>query len=515
MPNAIYKLEVFDDLDFPLTYPLDWLTDIPASRIRRIKMTRGRDRASQLTGRSISGRLEAVVDNRSGDYNSFNSSSPVTTKVTPGKPVHVLATSAAQTDQTLWSGFLKRIRPRPLSVGNDNIVVLEGHGPLAQINVNQMSLAMRTSETTDVTIGAILDEVGHSSSQRSLAVGKTTITRYSADRKLPVTAMQEIEAAEAGFIWESAKGFINFDNRHTRLAGSALTSQATLSDATGAARAYSAIEQFDPMDTLFNIFSARVYIYTVLSIATLWTLDQVGANSVGIAAGDSFTWWANYPNPGTSTDGAYGVDAWTTPVATTDWTFNSVAGGGGTNLTADMTIAVTKFGNAMKMTFTNGHASLTAYVQDLKARGTGITRGDPITIREEDTTSQATHKVKQEWPAKTDYIPTTQEAFDWTKFNLSIYKDPIAMLRMSFVANRSENMLDEMIDREIGERVTIVATTNADLDINREMFIEGIEHEINADLIHRVTWLLSDAEQFSDWWVWGTSKWGTTTRWAY
>ena len=76
-------------------------------------------------------------------------------------------------------------------------------------------------------------------------------------------------------------------------------------------------------------------------------------------------------------------------------------------------------------------------------------------------------------------------------------------------------MLDEMINREVGDRVTVVAQSKADLDINRDFFIEAIHHNIDADRHHTVTYTLSDAEQFSDWWVWGTSKWGQTTRWAY
>ena len=447
--------------------------------------------------------LDEASGSRSDSENSNTLTDNATVTDADGIPNHAL-----------WQGYLSAIRPRALLSG-DNICILEAHGPLSQINIHDMSLAMRTNELTDVTIGAILDEVGFSSTQRSLDAGKTTITRYTADRKSPLTAMQEIEAAESGFLWETRDGRIAFDNRHSRLGGAASTSQATMSDAGGAALAYSGIEQQDPMASLFNIFSASVTIDTVASIATLWTLDQVGAASVGIAPGDSFTWWASYPNPGTATDGAWAVDAWTTPVTATDWNFNSVAGGGGTDITSSVAIAVSKLGNRMKMTFTNNHASLTAYVQDLKARGTAITRGDPITIREEDTTSQNTYNVEREWPAQTRYIPDTQEAFDWAKFQLAIYKDPNPMLSMMIIPNRSQAMVDEMIDREIGDRVTVVAQSNADLDINRDFFIERIRHVIRNDRIVQTTYLLSDAEQFSDWWVWGTSKWGTTTRWAY
>jgi hypothetical protein len=523
MANATYTFEVDWSGDgnfggaFPLTFPITWDPPgetIASNRQRAIRCRRGRDEASQLTGRSIGGSLTATLDNRSGDYNSFNGSSPIAGNVVPGKLVRLLASSVAQTNKPIWQGYLKTILPQPLIVGGDIIARLEAHGALAQINVNEMALAMRTSETTDVTIGAILDEIGWPSALRSLDTGKTTLTRYWTNRRRPLGAMQEIEAAEGGFLWEDNAGNIQFDNRHARLSGASLTSQATFSDANGAALAYSTLEQADPLATLFNIFSAAVTIFTAESIATLWTLAAVGVNSVSIQPGGAFTWWASYPSPTTSLDGGVGVDAWTTPASATDWNFNAIAGGGGTNLTASMAIVATKFGNAMKMVFTNNSA-VPAFIQDLKARGTAITAGNPIVIREEDTTSQTTYNVEREWPLPSQWIPGTQEAFDWTQFNLSIYKDPIPRLKMMYHANRSEAMLDQMISREIGDRITVVALNDADLDINSDFFIESIDHDIRSSTDHRVTYLLSDAEQFSDFWVLDTSKLDSQTRLAY
>lgn len=511
MALATYRLQVDWDDNGVFTGTGE---DIAMARVRGMRFRRGRDKASQLTGRSKGGSLTAILDNRSGDYSSFNAASPIAGNVLPGRVVRVLMSSTLQTDIVIWRGHLSRIQPQPLH-GGDNLVTLEAHGPLAQINVNSMSLAMRTSELTNVTIGAILDEVGWPAGDRTLDTGKTTITRYTADRKLPVTALQEIEAAEAGFIWEGADGKINFDNRHSRLAGAALTSQATFSDAVAAARPYYQLQQADPMDSLFNIFSAAVVKYNVQAIATLWTLDQTGSDAPEIPAGGSFTWWAGYPNPGTADNGAWAVDAWTTPVATTDFTFNSAAGGGGTNVTADMALTATAFGNTLKLVFTNNHATLAAFVQTLKARGTAILKGDPVTIRLEDTTSQTDHNVEREWPARTEYIPSVQEADDWARHHLSIYKDPIPMIKMTIVANRDQNMLDEAISRDIGDRITLVAENTADLAINSDFFIEAIEHNIRRDRYHLVSYLLSDAEQFSDFWVLDTSKLDTQTRLAY
>jgi hypothetical protein len=137
-----------------------------------------------------------------------------------------------------------------------------------------------------------------------------------------------------------------------------------------------------------------------------------------------------------------------------------------------------------------------------------------VTIQATDATSQ-TAFGKRTWPSKAKFIPDSDEGTDWAYFNLSIFKDPTAMLRMTYFANRDTNSIDEMLDRDLSERVTVVAANNADLSINRDFFIEAIQHTIGADRLHQVTYLLSDAEQFSDWWVWGTSKWGASTRWGY
>ena len=74
MVVATYKLQV------------DWNNDgdwgdtgeeIDMGRVRGITCSFGRDRASQLTGKSKAGKLTATLDNRSGDYNPFNSDSPI------------------------------------------------------------------------------------------------------------------------------------------------------------------------------------------------------------------------------------------------------------------------------------------------------------------------------------------------------------------------------------------------------------------------------------------------------
>jgi len=293
------------------------------------------------------------------------------------------------------------------------------------------------------------------------------------------------------------------------LAGAALTSQATYSDASGAARVYSGLTQDDPLPHIFNIFEADAQTYTTASLAVLWTLSETPSIAPGVAR----TYIARYPTK-SSANNAEAVDAWTTTAATTDMLANTSADGSGTNVTSDVGISVSKSSETMEITLTN-NGSVTAYITKLQARGTGITADDPASIKQEDATSQ-TSFGKRTWPSKTKFIPDTDEALAWADFNLSIYKDPTAVLKMTYFANRDTNALNEMLDRDISERVTVVAENNADLSIDdRDFFIEAISHQISADRLHKVTYLLSDAVQFSDFWILNTSALGTNTRLAY
>jgi len=510
MVVASYKLQV------------DWNNDgdwgdtgeeIDMGRVRGITCSFGRDRASQLTGRSKSGKLRAILDNRSGDYNPFNSDSPIYGNILPGRPVRLLGTSTTQSDQAIWQGFLTRITPQ-VFLGGDATAILEATGPLGQINLDQIEVAMVTSQRTDQVVDDILDAAGwgSGSSYRTLDTGKTTISRYWKSQSYAVPALQEVESTEGGFIREGKDGKIVFDNRHHRLAGVGLTSQATYSDASGAARVYSGLIMDDPLPHIFNQFSTEVQGFTTASVAVLWTLSETGASSPSIAPGVARTWIARYPTTA-SANNAEGVNAWTTTAATTDMTANTAADGSGTNVTASIGISVSKSSETMEITLTN-NTSATAYVTKLQARGTAITADDPASIKQEDSTSQ-TAFGKRTWPSKTKFIPDTDEALDWADFNLSIYKDPTAVLRMTYFANRDTNSINEMLDRDISERVTVVADNTADLSIDRDFFIEAISHKIGANRLHQVTYLLSDAVQFSDFWVLNTSALGTSTRLAY
>jgi len=499
MSMATYILEV------------DWANDgawtgedIITADVRTIECRRGRDYASQLTGRSSAGRLMALLNNGSGKYSKFNSASPIYGNIVPGRKIRLRTT--APVAATLWTGFLSRIAPYG-SAGRSALVTLEAFGPLSRLNGKKVAPAKQDSQLTGVIVGAILDDADWPVGDRTIAAGQTTVTKWFVEAKEALTALREIEETELGFMYEAYDGKLVYEDRHTRLKSPYITSVATFTDGAGETLIYRSIEQQDPEREIFNEVVAEVAPLSVAGVVSvLWTLQ---GETPTIYPGTSKTFVATYPNFEVGfTDGAY-VDAWTTPVATTDYTVTGVAVG-------DIGVAVTKRANSMVITLTNNHATATATVTLLQARGDPVTRQAPVQVTASDATSQTAFGVRS-YRLPGPWLPTTATAQDFVDYVVSRYKDPVAILTLGLMPNRNDTIMTQAFTREISDRVTIVSTgSGSQLGLNEDFFIEAISHRISAaGGLHETFFELSYADADAGYWILGTSALGSTTKLAY
>lgn len=507
MPNATFVLEADWSRDGDY---LDTGEDL-TSYVQDVEYRRGRDYASQLTGRSTAGELIATLKNTDQRFSSFNTASPLTGLLLPGVKIRLRTT--APSAKNLWTGFLDRIEPQP-SIDGAHTVRLYAIGPLGKVNGDEtVRVEMKTAILTGDAIAHVLTQAGWPVADRDLDTGQTTMDRWFSDEAEALTVLREIEETESGFIWEMVDGKIAFFDRHARLISPYTVSQAVWTDTAGGAIGYYPIRQEDPLREIFNVFEARVLLYTVGSIVTLWTLAENGAASPLFTPGQVLDFWANYPNPDSATD-AFGVNAWTTPVVTTDFTANTAADGSGSNVSADFTVASSKFAKSMKVTLTNTGA-VNAYLTMLQARGTPLTVSDPIRIITEDAAS-ITKYGRRVYPLGTRFIPNTDDARNRNAWVSSIYSVPIPVLSVTLFGNRSAAMLTEILTRDVNDRVTIVASAaRSSLGINEDFFVEAVQGRIDSNLHHVVTYECSPASAFGGFWVLDTGVLGTSTRLSY
>ena len=496
-----------EDVTARLRAPLTWST--------------GRDYASQLNGKAIAGVLVAFLDNDSGDYSSFNTSSPLTGKLKTGRRVQLQGGShgfpytfpIVFAGGARWTGRLEKLTPLP-NVHGHNLVRLEAWGPLAFINQEDIELAMSADILTGTAVANVLDEVGWPFGDRDIDVGQTTMSRFWVNERKALGALRDIEVTEAGFLRESKGGDVVFEDRHRRLKSPYRTSQAAFSDALGATLGYGGQpRQKDPAETVFNKFSVDIQTYTVGALAVLWTLAESGANSPQLAPGETRNFWANYPNPDSPMD-AFVVDAWSDLVDNTDYEANTQSGGGGTDTSADLAVAETKFGNRMKIAVTNNGA-LSCFLTLLQAQGTPVSRNDPIRLSYEDTVSRDEHGERS-FDNPPDFIPTSTEGEDWCRFHVSMYKDENPILEaITIDGNRDHAHMVQALTRDISDRITIVANDGAGLGINGDFFIEHLAWVLREGNRFACTMQLSPAAGYSDFWVLDESVLDTSTIPAY
>lgn len=472
------------------------------------KWRRGRDYASQLTGHASAGRCTLEMDNSDGRYSTLNTAGSLYPNVLPARKIRI-RTSVPQ-EEILWQGYLATIEQSPRSRQDRPTALLSAYGPLSWLAEKKASTQVFTNILGGAAIHKILDDGGWPLRDRNIDTGQVTMARWKADGDLVISHLREIEETELGYIGESKDGKIVFEDNQHRLSPPFTTPQATFSDANGAALPYEMIKQEDPWREIYNIAEAEVVTYTVQSLAVLWSLSEV----IAINASDTTDLWALYPNDGDASN-AYAVDAWTTPVATTDYLANSQADGLGTNKTANVSITVDKFANAMKISITNNDAG-TVYITFLQARGTPVYANDPIRVVVEDATSQAKFGERT-YPLPGKFYPSTSVALSYGQLTVARYKDQLAVLSISFQANVSSSHMTQALTRDVSDRIALVAQgtlpSGAQLGINSEFFIEAEYHELSLNG-HWVTYEVSDARFDTGFWLLGTGMLGTTTKLA-
>ena len=516
MVIATYKVEI------------DWLndgaftgtSDDVTANVRGLNFTRGRNYASQLVGRSVSGRANIVLQDVAGTYSPNNTNSAITGNVLPGRAVRIsMDPTGDPSFTTKWYGYTDRIIPRP-DVRSINTVQVVALGPLAYVNRGNVRVAMQKDVITSTAIGTILDAVGWPAADRELATGQTTMTRYWAGEQRTLNALRTVESTEAGFLYETPDGKIGFQDRHSRFKSPFTTAVGTWTDSSTGTVFYSPVRQLDPLRAVFNEFKASVQLYSTGPGTVLWTHPESGANSPSVDIDETKTFWALFPSGFTTTalgdfsDGeAIAVDSWTDMTSGVDWVANSQAGGGGTNLTAAMKVTESKFATAMLLEIQNT-GTQEAFLTTLQAKGVALFRHDPVTMSAADATSQ-TAFGERTFTNASRFVPNTDEADSWARLNLSIYKDPLPIASVTIIANRSSAMMKEVTDRDISDRVRLEATGSVGLGLDEDFFIENERHTVTTRRTHSVEYRLSPASQISGFWVLGVGALGTSTRLAY
>ncbi len=451
-----------NDGDFTDTY------DDISSDVKSIHYSRGK---SDELGKAEVGQLSITLNNAGSKYTP-GAGGVISASLLPKRPIKV--TYGTPTSYPLFYGFIEEIIPHPhLSEQDCIITAVDG---LDFLSRHDLATALYKNALTGTIHGYILDDAGWSATMRTLDAGQDTIPYwYGADIKARF-AQEEIDDSEQGFSYVDGAGYFRFEDRVHRSTATHQTSQGTF-DNTMAQITYS----LNPKN-VYNITKVTVTPWELKAEAELWRLQETPS----IPVGGTYICWG---------ESQYFVDAWVTPVITTDYTASGT-----------VSIVTTKFAKSIKLEITNTD-TVAVTITLLKARGTYYDDQTKVTRKAEDSTSQTAYQ-KRTLEIDGKYTTSADKAQSLCNYAIGKYKDPRAELTMSLV-NKDATTLTQILSREISDRITVV---NTKLGVSGDYFIDYMEHDISmSGLLHTATYRLADCIN-EDFWCLGFSKLGTQTK---
>lgn len=387
------------------------------------------------------------------------------------------------TNNLVWSGRLETVVANS-EVGRLAEARLTAFGNLAVVAAGKPRSTRAINVRTDVAIGTLLTDIGWptSAGARDLNTGQTTMDFWFFPVSAKPSAIKEInkiEDTELGWFRESERDDVVFENRHYRLSGARLTSQATYADdGSGGAITYQRIPQEDPVQDVYNRITAKVPNQSLASLATLWTLPSTGANSPLVGPGETQRFLAQYPTPDAVTQDIGAV--WTTLAENTDYEANSASDGSGTDLSGSLTLTLTKALDIMVISIKNDHATLSAYITLLQARGQAVQAGDVQELEEFDQTS-IDNFGDREYPVSAEFVPNVQEAINQVRYLLANNKDIAPKMSISFLASKDIAHTKEAATRRLSDKLVIISNAATKLGlVSEKVFVERIDHRVTG-----------------------------------
>jgi len=354
---------------------------------------------------------------------------------------------------------------------------------------NESGLRIDVISATDTAtaIGAILDEIGWSDADRDINGAGDDIDYFWSESKTADDELWRLVESNLGQVFFSNDGKFTFYARHELYN---TTEDITITEADLGKD----IETPYEWRSIKNKVVVKAHPVLERTAIELWRLVDIPL----VKAGESLEIWASlvYENrPIVAT-------AITNPVATTDYTANSLSSGGGSNLTANISITVDKLGRTAKITITNSGAT-DAYMTLLKLRGDAL---DSPTVTEYEATA-STRITKSSLDLDLLWIQSTNVARDFALWLLSWLENPLIFPTVTL-----DDQDTLTLPTDLGTRVRADLDT---LEIDTDFYVSKIDERwLSENGQHfAVSWSLEPVDM-TQYWEFTTSL-GVSSRFAF
>jgi len=344
-----------------------------ANKVTSLSVTRGRPHYLRINsdGEAIGfhpipiGKCTFIVVNDDDRYSSWNVNSPLYPNVEPGKDVRIRMkkTTDASYDPVFY-GVIDKIVP---IYGKNPAAKIICSGTFKKLTVDTSSVKITTNVANSDAIGSVLDNVGWPARWgRSIEASGDTMPYWWASKRA-ATEIRELADASLGFIFSDASGqLVFYDNTHTAVPTITLTQSELLKKIS--------------FPQVYETVRNRIIVYAnsleKMTTSVLWESGE----KIQVDASGERTVFATYTYDGANVPA---VDV-LTPVANTDYTANTSEDGSGTDITSDVSVTLTDFGETGKLLIEN-NGTQAGYVT-IQLRGNAIAKTD-VTFKEKSSGS--------------------------------------------------------------------------------------------------------------------------------
>ena len=384
-----------------------------------------------------------------------------------------------------------------------SVVAYDGMRDLAEADAREVALQVNKTETE--LVSAVLDSLPSTAQPvaRDFDVGVDTLPYAFDDLGGGVNALSVIHdvcLGSAALYAQKGDGTHILRSRSTRAVGaSAYTFTNTMHG----------LSVPSTLDQTYNLIRVKIQPKVVESGANdeLYTLPT--GHSVAIPHGETIEVWTDYTDPNDRQEKIGGANVVTALVGGTHYSAFENAAGTGTNLTASITAAINPFASTAKWTFTNNHATLTAYITLQKVLGDAVRSPGPQTFQSYTAQDYGVRALDLDLRYQDD-ANLAQSYADYIKQQYQTLANQIGELEI--LANDSADFMAQALAREIGDVITITEAVTGLASI--EAVIHSVELEVTPGPWIICRWGLAPAAPFKAWvlGITGRSEMGETTR---
>jgi len=202
------------------------------SDLRSITIKRGRQHE---LNRMEAGIADLELNNRHGDYWPNNTGGSYYPNVLPNKRINIYAVYSAVTYH-LFTGFIEDWNPAWIDQKGGLFPIVQPQCTDLAANIARYELnhAGYAQELSGIRVGNVLDHFGWPAGARDLDAGQSLMIASGALESVNAWEhLGTVQKSEHGIIYIAGDGDVQLEDRHHRLKGAHLTSQATFGDDTG------------------------------------------------------------------------------------------------------------------------------------------------------------------------------------------------------------------------------------------------------------------------------------------